>query len=152
MARLLETGPAQGLGLPLAVGGATRSEVVLGPAWSIALFRGQEAANARALGVVLLPAPALMEPIDGVRLIWAGPGQALLVGRAAPDGLDGIAAVVEQGDGLVGLRPDGPAARYVLARLVPLNLRDGAFPEGGTARTLLGSMSMTLLRSGANCY
>ena len=152
MVRLLEADPAQGLGLPLAVGGVTLSEVGLGPVWSIAPCRGQEAAVARSLGVVLLPAPALMEPIDGARLIWAGPGRALLVGRAAPEGLDGIAAVVEQGDGLVGLRLDGPAARDVLARLVPLDLRDRMFPEGGTARTLLGPMSVTLLRSGAQSY
>lgn len=152
MARLLARTPCEGLGLPVAIGGARLSEVELGPVASIAPFRGREAAVARALGGASLPAPGRTERMGEGRLIWTGPGRALLVGRAAPEGLAGIAAVVEQGDGIACIRLDGPAAREVLARLVPLDLRDGAFPEGATARTLLGHMAVTLTRLGPEAW
>ncbi|TNC72966.1 sarcosine oxidase subunit gamma [Rubellimicrobium roseum] len=150
MVRLLEASPAQGLGLPLSVGGATLSEVVLGPVWSIAPFAGRAGALAEKLGVAL-PAPDRVVSADDVRLLWAGPGRALLVGGVPPD-LSGLAAVVEQGDGIVAVALEGLAARDVLARLVPLDLRDVAFPEGATARTLLNHMSATLLRTGPQAY
>ena len=142
----------EGLGLPLAVGGARLSEAVLGPVTSIAPFRGREAAVARALGGIALPAPGRTERIGEGRLVWTGPGRALLIGRPVPEGLSGIAAVVDQGDGIAAVLLEGPAAREVLARLVPLDLRDRSFPEGATARTLLNHMAVTLSRLGAEAY
>lgn len=152
MARLLEATPAQGLGLPLAIGEARLSEAELGAVTSIAPFRGKEAAVVRALGGAALPAPGRLERMDEGRLIWAGPGRALLVGRPAPDGLEAMAAVVEQGDGIAAVMLEGRAAPEVLARLVPLDLREGSFPEGATARTLLGHMTVSLTRTGAEAW
>lgn len=152
MARLLERSPAEGLGLPLMVGGARLSEAVLGPVTSIAPFRGREAAVARALGGAVLPPPGRTERMGEGRLVWTGPGRALLIGRAVPEGLSGIAAVVDQGDGLAAVLLEGPAARDVLARLVPLDLRDRSFAEGATARTLLNHMAVTLSRLGAEAW
>jgi sarcosine oxidase subunit gamma len=151
VARLLERTACDGLGLPLSIGGATLSEVVLGPVTSIAPFRGQEVAVAEALGAAL-PAPGRMERAGEARLHWVGPGRALLVGREAPSGLSEVASVVEQGDGIGAARLEGWAARDVLARLVPLDLRDVAFPEGATARTMLNHMTVTLTRVGPMAY
>jgi sarcosine oxidase subunit gamma len=75
----------------------------------------------------------------------------LVVGRAVPD-LSGLAAVVEQGDGIACVVLEGPIVRDVLARLVPLDLRNRAFPEGATARTQLNHMAVTLSRVGAEAY
>ena len=150
MARLLARRPCEGLGLPLALGGATLSEVELGPVTSIAPFAGRADAVAAALGAPL-PPPGQVVVLDGGRLLWTGPGRALLVGRVPPD-LSGLAAVVEQGDGMAGVVLEGPGAREVLARLVPLDLRDRVFPEGATARTLLNHLAVTLTRLGADAY
>ena len=65
---------------------------------------------------------------------------------APPPGLDGLAAVVDLSDAQVCVLVEGPAARDVLARLVPLDLRDVAFPEGATARSLVNHMTATLTR------
>lgn len=152
LARLLARRPCEGLGLPLAVGGARLVEVEPGPVTSIAPFRGREAAVARSLGGAVLPPPGRVERMGDARLLWTGPGRALLVGRPAPEGLSAVAAVVEQGDGIACVVLEGPAARDVLARLVPLDLRDGAFPEGSTARTLLNHMAVTLTRLGGDAW
>ena len=152
MARLLERSAAEGLELPLALGSARLSEAVLGPVTSIAPFRGREAAVARALGGAVLPSPGRIERMGEGRLLWAGPGRALLIGRPAPEGLSGIAAAVDQGDGIAAVLLEGPASRDVLARLVPLDLRDRSFPEGATARTLLNHMAVTLSRLGPEAW
>ena len=145
MARLLARTPAEGLGLPLAVGRARLSEVELGPVTSIAPFAGRAAEVAARLGAPL-PPPGRAVAVQGGRLLWTGPGRALLIGGPAPD-LSGLAAVVEQGDGIAAVMLEGDGARDVLARLVPLDLRDREFPEGATARTLLGHMTVTLTRA-----
>ena len=56
--------------------------------------------------------------------------------------------MAEQGDGLCALHLEGQAAAEVLARLVPLDLHEGAFPVGTTARTMLGHMVVSLTRQG----
>jgi sarcosine oxidase subunit gamma len=152
VAKLLARTPAEGLGLSLTVGGATLSEVDPGPVTSIAPFRGREAEVAAALGIAELPLPGRVVALDGARLLWTGPGRALLVGQPAPPALERLAAVVEQGDGIVAVLLEGPSGPDVLARLVPLDLRDGAFPEGTTARTLLNHMAVTLTRVGREAY
>ena len=151
MARLLERTACDGLGLPLALGGVTLSEVVPGPVTSIAPFRGQEGAVAEILGAAL-PAAGRVQWLGTARLHRVGPGRALLVAGAAPDGLSSMAAVVDQGDGIAAVLLEGPKARDVLARLVPLDLRDVTFPEGATARTLLNHMAVTLTRLGPAAY
>src|SRR5205085_9486145 len=132
VARLLARTPTEGLALPRTIGAARLSEVELGPVTSIAPFAGREEEVMARLDATL-PPPGRVIPVDGGRMLWTGPGRALLVGRMPPD-LQGLAAVVEQGDGIAGVLLDGPSARDVLARLVPLDLRDREFQEGATAR------------------
>ena len=40
----------------------------------------------------------------------------------------------------------------ILARLVPIDLRDQAFPDGAAARTLFGHMTAVLMRLGPEHY
>ncbi|MEL6209749.1 MAG: hypothetical protein AAFR44_06130, partial [Pseudomonadota bacterium] len=51
------------------------------------------------------------------------------------------AATVDQSDAFAALRIEGSAARDVLARLTPLDVRAGLFVEGQTARSLIGLMT-----------
>lgn len=145
MARLLAEAPVAGLGLPLVVAGATLSARGPGPVTSVAPFRGRQAAVEGRLGAAL-PAPNRVAPWGEGRAVWTGPGRWLLVGAPAPEELDGLAAVVDQTDASACVVLEGPAARDVLARLVPADLRDRAFPVGATARTLLNHMTVTLSR------
>lgn len=137
MARLIAAPAVEGL--PLTIGEATLWALDPGPVTHVAPFRGAALPFA-------MPAPGRVSPWNGARLVPVGPGRALLLGIAAPD-LPG-AALTDQGDGLACVALEGPAARDVLARLVPIDLREAAFPDGACARTLLGHMAVTLLRAG----
>ncbi len=152
MARLLARTPAEGLRLPQTIGGATLSEVDPGPVTSVSPFAGREGEAAALLGLPAMPPPGRVVAWGEGRAIWIGPGRALLAGAPVPAGLSDLAAVVEQGDGMSCVRLEGPASRDVLARLVPLDLRDREFPEGATARTLLGHMPVTLTRAGPEAW
>mgnify|MGYP002780172625 CR=1 FL=1 len=122
--------------------GVRMSPVDPGEVWSVAPHRGREGAVARALGG--WPEPSRMARSGPGKLVWVGPGRALLVGREPPAGLP--AALVDLSDAHAVLRLEGPGVRDVLARLVPVDLSERAFPEGGSARTLLNHMTVTLLR------
>jgi heterotetrameric sarcosine oxidase gamma subunit len=147
---LIAQSPAAGL-LPRTVGGVILTEVDLGPVTLVAPFKGQtakvNAALKKALGLAL-PAPGQVTAgKGGTRAIWVGPGRALVCGAAVPD-LAALAAVVDQSDASAVVRVEGAAVTDVLARLVPIDLRPAAFPEGTTARTLIGHMMASVTRVG----
>lgn len=147
MAELIATTPCAGLGLPLAAGGAALDEWLPGGIWSIAPYgEGPQVAQALVPLGLAWPEPGRMTQAGGARLAFAGRGTAFLIGAAAPD-FDGAAAVTDQSDGWAGLRLTGPAAAEVLARLVPLDLRPAAFPEGSAVRTVLNHMPLCLMRA-----
>ncbi|EAR50672.1 sarcosine oxidase, gamma subunit family protein [Oceanicola granulosus HTCC2516] len=148
MVKLTALGPFDGL-LPREIGGVTLTALDLGPAFSVAPYRGRAQEVSEALEAALgLPLPApnrATEAAGGARAVWTGPGQALVLAQWLPD-LPG-AAVSEQGDGLAALRAGGPAAETVLARLVPVDLRPRALEEGHTVRTLVGHMTASVTRT-----
>ncbi len=152
MPSLIETTACEGL-LPVSAGGATLSEAAPVPVTSVAPFRGKERAVATALKKLGLgwPEPGRSLRAGDAACLWTGAGQAFLVG-ADPEGLAGIAALTDQTDGWARMRLDGPAAEAVLARLVPLDLRPAAFPEGAVARSGLNHMMMVLLREGPEAF
>ena len=137
----------------LTSGGITLSEIALGPITSIAPFRGQEKALARALKEMGLgfPAPNRVSESARARLVWTARDQAFLIG-VAPDGLAAHAALTDQSDGWAALRLDGAGAEAVLARIVPLDLRLAQFPAGHAARTPFNHMSSLLMRRGADTF
>jgi sarcosine oxidase subunit gamma len=153
VARLIAKTPLDGV-LPVVVEGAALTEVPVETATCIAPFRGKD----RAVGAALkeiglgLPGPGRTLRKGEARVLWWGRGQALLTGVEAPAALAGIAALTAQGDGLAGLRIDGPLAEAVLSRLVPMDLRAGAFPKEATARTLLFHMTCSITRVGTQAF
>jgi len=83
----------------------------------------------------------------GARCIWFGLREVLLAGPAADAAaLSKDAAVVDVSDGWVAVTVEGTAAVDVLARLVPIDLREQTFKRGHTARTQLGHMAASITR------
>ncbi|MEZ5732894.1 MAG: sarcosine oxidase subunit gamma [Paracoccaceae bacterium] len=146
MASLIETGPCDGL-LPMTIGDAQLAETSTGRLTSVAPFNGTAkgvAAGLKTLGLGW-PEPGQSVSAKSARILWTGRGQALLF-NADPAPLHGLAALTDQSDGWAGLALSGPDAEAVLARLVPVDLRDAAFPVGGVIRTGLNHMMMILVR------
>lgn len=149
MARLIATTLCAGL-LPRTIGDVTLTEVALGPVTSIAPFAGQADAVTAALDVegLRFPAPGQTITSGPARMIWVGHSRALLCGVEPPLALSAIAALTDQSDSSPVVQIEGPAAEAVLARLVPVDLRQSALPRGHTVRTLLGHMSVSITRVG----
>lgn len=132
---------------PLTLAGVTLSEIAVDPITSIAPFAGQDAAVAKALGLAL-PAPNRFTEAKGARLAWTGRGQYFLIGAPAPEGLAGFAALTDQSDGWAALRLEGSGVEAALARIVPVDIRLAAFPEGAALRTAFNHMNAVLMRTG----
>ncbi len=135
MARLVATDPFAD-GLPLEGAGVA---VTAHDPGSMTLIFAETGAQVGALAV---PAPGDVSAEGAARLIWMGPGQALLTGAPPPEGH----VTVDQSDGWAVARITGEAGPTVLARLVPLDLRRAVFPAGRTARTLIGHMTGSVTR------
>lgn len=135
MASLIETDVLADL-LPVACGATALVAVDLGRVTSVMPFRGQSGAAGDALGKLGLgwPGPGQSLTAEGRAILWTGRGQAFLLG-ADPAPLAGLAALTDQGDAWAVMRLEGAGAASVLARLVPLDLRPEAFPEGAVARS-----------------
>ena len=133
---------------PVTHGAATLAEWVLPRMTSVAPFAGQDKALTKALKAMGLtfPQPNQTSTSKGEgQLIWTGRDQAFLLGAdAAP--LAGLAALTDQSDGWCGLMLSGAGALDVLARLVPVDLRNSQFPVGRCIRTALNHMNLILWR------
>lgn len=140
MAELAGTPPGERL-FPIEAGDLRVVEVPSNGLWSVMPHRGREA-DALAMG---FPEAGRTREADGRLAVWFGLRQVLVTGPR-PEGLDGAAAVVDQSDAWLWLRIEGPGADAMLARLVPIDLRPGAFGEGASARTLMGHVSVGVLR------
>lgn len=145
MAELISRGPLEGLAAVEAAD-ATLEMLALGPVAAILPWPGRVAAvdaalRARGLG---FPEPGHSLELADTRILWSGREAALLIGTVPPALAD--AAVIDQSDGWAGLSLSGTGAEAVLARLVPIDLRASAFPEGACARTLLGHVQVLVLR------
>ncbi|MGB8623375.1 MAG: sarcosine oxidase subunit gamma [Paracoccaceae bacterium] len=151
MARLIAKPPVED-GLPLEVGGVRLWAPDPGCITSLAPFDGAEAALSKALKKAHgmdFPAPNRATGKAGARCVWSGRGQAFLIGPAPDAGLAAHAALTDQGDGWAMLRLEGARAAEVLARLMPLDLREAVFAEGHSARTQLGHLTVSITRAGA---
>ena len=150
MAKLIASTPCAGL-LPLTIGTVTLSEVDLGTVTFVAPYKGQKKAVSDLLKSTIgagFPAPNRVTG-SGPRVVWCGMGQALVMGADCPDL---PAHYVDQSDAWACVRIDGPAAVDILARLTPIDLRDSQFKRGHTARTLIGHMTGSVTRLGAQSF
>lgn len=154
MARLIALSPCAGL-LPVTAGTVTLTEADPGQMTSVAPLAGKTDEVAKVLEAAFgfaFPAPNMSHSGTGARILWAGRGRALLIGAPPPDGLSGLAALVDQSDGAAVVQIAGAGVRDVLARLVPLDLRPRAFAEGATARSLVGHMTAQITRTGDESF
>jgi sarcosine oxidase subunit gamma len=149
---LIEKSACDGL-LPRNAGALTLSELPPARITSVAPLAGQSRALRAALKRIGLgwPEPGQSRSAAENAILWAGRSQAFLMG-ADPAPLAGLAALTDQSDGWARMRLAGSGADAVLARLVPLDLRPSAFPEGRVARTALNHMAAILLRSGDRSF
>lgn len=150
MVSLVARTPAQGL-LPLQHGSARLSEVEPGPVTAVLPYRGRSEALGKALEAchgLALPAPGRSTAGDTSRCLWFGKEQVLLAGVVPDSSLAEAAALTDQSDAWAWLALEGGAAEDVLARLVPLDLRSRAFPEGACVRTMLKHLNVGLARTG----
>ncbi|MCY1127268.1 sarcosine oxidase subunit gamma [Frigidibacter sp. RF13] len=153
MAKLIAK-PAAGELLPVTIGSLTLSDMPQERITAIAPYPGKIEAVSNALERLGLafPAPGASQQAAKARILWAGRDLAFLIGAAPPAGLGPIAAQTDQSDGWAGLALSGPGVEAALARLVPLDLSLAAFPEGATARTALGHITILLHRTGAENF
>jgi sarcosine oxidase subunit gamma len=139
---------------PVTRAGTTLAEATLGPVTSVAPYPGREKkvnAALKPLGLSF-PAPNTQSAKGAARLLWAGRDMAFLIGADAPDGLSEHAALTDQTDGWAVLSLTGPAATDALMRLVPLDLRERAFPVGRTTRAPLNHMQMQITRMAPEAF
>lgn len=152
MVDLIAKSPCAGL-LPKEIGTLTLTETVYDAITSVTPFKGQAEAVSDALKSQMgaaFPAPNRTTGKAKARAVWSGRGQAMVLGPV----LEPIAgaAMTDQTDAWACVALEGSGARDVLARLVPIDLREGAFKRGHAARTQLMHMNVVLMRTGADRY
>lgn len=153
MAELMARTPFGGL-LPLSIGSTTLTEIDPGPLLLVTSF-GDGADLDRAMVAaygVGVPKPNRVLAKGGVRAVWFGRNQVLLMGAAPAAEVAAHAALVDQSDGWGAVTLEGPASVDVLARLVPVDLRAAGFKRGHCARTQLGHMNVSITRTGAEGF
>lgn len=143
--------------------------VVVTPVADIALAAISSRAGAEApLAERMMAATGLVLPVrpacvtaGGIGLVWSGPGQWLAFRRGvaglarfgfAPDlaaALGSAASVTEMTGSRAILRLSGAHARDALAKIVPLDLDETAFPAGAAALTNGGYMPLQIWRLAA---
>jgi sarcosine oxidase subunit gamma len=154
VADLIAKSAANGL-TPVTIGETHLTEAPQAPIWSIAPFRGRADALSTALKAahgVPFPEPGTMLRAGPIGIAWSGMDQAFLMGAVADPALAAHAALTDQSDGWAHLVLDGPHARTVLARCVPIDLSRGACPPGSARRTLVGHMPGLILHAGGDCF
>ncbi|QIE45174.1 sarcosine oxidase subunit gamma [Pseudohalocynthiibacter aestuariivivens] len=154
MTELIARTPCQGL-LPIDIGDLALSEAHVGTITSISPYKGKDdaaSASLKAAHGMAFPAPNRTTGKEGNRAVWFGQRQALLIGPAPDPVLVDHAALTDQSDGWAVVRLTGPGAANVLARLVPLDLRDRHFRTGHAARTDLMHMNASLTRIGVQSW
>ena len=132
--------------------GIRLSERHLASLWLIAAWPDRlaetGAAAAKATGVDAAPGPGASATGKGGTLLRAEPLKWLLVSedeiaRPALDAADGT--VLELSHARTAIHVSGPKALDLMARMVPLDLRPAAFPEGSVANTGLHHVGVTIL-------
>lgn len=140
--------------LPMTYGTVTVAALDLGAMTSLSPFGDASdlsGALEKAHGVTL-PGPGESTVAGDVRCIWFGRGEVLLTGVPPSAELARHAAVVDQSDGWAVVSVEGADAVDVLARLVPLDLRDKAFPLGATARSQVLHMHGSITKRAADSF
>lgn len=152
MADLISKDPF-GAALPVTFGDMTLTAIAEGAVTWLAPLKGKEDSVSKALEGQIgmgLPKAGMSNAKAAARVVWAGPGQVLVIGAELPL-IDG-AAQVDHSSAWARMALEGTQAEAVLARLVPVDLRAAAFGDGATARTQLGHMACSITRTGPHRF
>lgn len=150
MASLIARSPLAGQA-PLVLGRLRLAEGRPGPITSLARLKDRPLDALLEAAGLSFPAPNSMVSTETHRLVWTGRDQAFLFGPPL-EGLAAACAATDQSDGWASLLLDGPGAEAALMRLVPLDLRLTAFPQGRTSRAPLNHMQAILMRTGPEAF
>ncbi|MEM9436017.1 MAG: sarcosine oxidase subunit gamma [Pseudomonadota bacterium] len=151
MVKLIAKSAAEGL-LPLEGPGVTVSEPPMERLTSLApLGGGLEAALEAAHGLAL-PKPNRTTGKAGARCVWFSATHYMMIGPEPDASLSAHAAVTDQSDAWCRVALSGPRVAEMLSYLAPVDLREEGFKRGHTARTLVGHMSASITRTGAESY
>jgi methylglutamate dehydrogenase subunit D len=130
--------------LPISVGETALTEATPAYITSIAVHKGREKALAEAVKKahdLALPDIGRTSSKEGLRLIWSGRGQHMLLGdKPAARALARLASLTDQTDGWAVMTLTGINAAKALSRHCPLDLRATNFKRGHTARTEVAHM------------
>lgn len=149
MTSLIAKTPADGL-LPITVGTTSLAELAAAGITSVTRAAGAKPEAFKSATGAAFPAPNRTTGRDGARAVWTGPDQCFWIGPPLAS-LPGH-ALTDQSDGWAALRLSGADAAAVLARLVPIDLRDSQFKRGHTARSLMVHVPVSLTRSGVASF
>lgn len=132
--------------------GVRLSERRLASAWLIAgwpdRLAAAGAAAASAAGLDAAPGPGTSATGPAGTCLRVEPLKWLLIGEAeipAPALETADGTVLELSHARTVIRVEGPRAVELMARLVPLDLRPAAFPEGAVANTVMHHLGVTVL-------
>jgi len=140
--------PGAGL-LPRTIGGVTLTEPPLARLTTLAPFLGRSEALSAALEAahgLPLPGPNRMSAAGDASCAFHGRALWLLAGPAPDARLAEHAALTDQTDAWATVDVTGPEGPALLARLVPVDLRPAAFPEGAAIRTEVQHMQAAITR------
>ncbi|MEP5732293.1 MAG: sarcosine oxidase subunit gamma [Sulfitobacter sp.] len=134
--------------LPISLGAVTLEEVDLGALTSLSAFGDASGLSGalRAAHGMDLPGPGRTTGEGQARCLWFSRREVLLVGPEPDATLARHGAVVDVSDAWAVVQLSGPGAVDVLARLVPVDLRDVAFSPGDTARTQVSHMAASITK------
>jgi len=145
--RLIALPPCAGL-LPITHGAVEVTEVSPGRMISVAPYIGKTKATSARLKEQVGAGLTAVNRRSGA-VTWFGHGVWMVAGDVA---LDGLAAVTDQSDAWAVVALSGAGGQDVLARLVPADLRAQVFKKNHVAKSMLGHMSVTITRTGAETF
>jgi len=140
---------------PMTIGTVSLKEVDLGVLTSLAPYRGQSkplSAALKAAHGMALPAANRITGRSGARAIWFGRDMTLLAGPAPDGSLVDYGALTDQTDAWTCVQISGADSEAVLARIVPVDLRNTSFKRGHTLRSLVQHMNGSVTRIGADRF
>lgn len=154
MVELKALSPVAGM-LPIAAGDCRLEAVEHGHLTLLSVYKGQKKQLSEALVAahgVRLAAPNRSTSKAGVRCLWFGHDQVLLIGPPPDHTFGQYASVVDQSDSWAVVRLQGGQAVDVLARLTSVDLRPAVFKRGHTLRTELRHMMVSISCVGVDAF
>ena len=137
--------------LPLTIGALTARENAPRRITAILPFRGKDETLRTALKKahdLSLPAPGKITQKAGMRLVWAGRDQVLLIGaKPASRTLAPSAALEDQSNAWAVIRLQGEGPANALARLCPVDLRASVFKQNHVVATEFAHIPALITRA-----